>query len=115
MASTYGYITVAVLENYSGINYGACRGAYSDATVDANITQAELFVNSYTGQSYTSTFPDEVTLVTTEVAYNLMRNRMIDDKIVAGDKLFPVLTDDHMAMLDKLLDKNTTERTIWWE
>ena len=46
MASEYGYITVANLEAYTGINYETTSATYTDAFVLAQISIAERVVNA---------------------------------------------------------------------
>jgi len=46
MASEYGYITVANLENKSGIDYSVRDAAYTDTIIEMNISTAERFVRT---------------------------------------------------------------------
>lgn len=79
MASTYGYITVAELELYMSIDFGALTKTYSDAQVEAWITQAERMINAHTQTTFTGTIPDGVIYITTDISYKIAINHMIDD------------------------------------
>jgi hypothetical protein len=79
MVSTYGYITLANLEAYTGIDYSAVNATkYSDANVEAIITIAEKLVNGHCIQSFT-TATDAVFSATIEVASRLMHNKLHAD------------------------------------
>ncbi len=78
MASTYGYITVANLEAYTGINYETTDAAYTDAYVEAQITLAERIVNSMSISAPTAT-ADGTIVATLILSERLMRNVMIMD------------------------------------
>jgi hypothetical protein len=79
VVSTYGYITLANLEAYTGIDYSAVNATkYSDANVEAIITIAERLVNAHCMQSF-STATDAVFAATIEVASRLMHNKLHTD------------------------------------
>jgi len=79
MASTYEYIDVSALENFTGHDYSTVDAAYTDDVINANITIAERIVNSLCNQTFSGTIPDEVVSATTIMAASLMRRRMIED------------------------------------
>ena len=61
MASQYGYATVASLELFASEDYGLIDATFlTDAHVEAKITAAEQIINTYLGQTFTGTIPDEV-------------------------------------------------------
>jgi hypothetical protein len=65
MASTYGYITAATLENFTGIDYSIVDSvAYSDARVEVIITSAEEIVNGLMGVSTAQTVTNAITIST---------------------------------------------------
>ena len=77
MVSTYQYITVAVLEAYTGIDYETTSATYTDVFVEINISIAEKVVNSICIQAPGKTDGAEVaTLILSE---RLMRNIMVVD------------------------------------
>ena len=112
----YGYATVADLESFAVTDYSAVDASYTDAVIEANITQAERLVNVYCGQSFSGTIPDGVVYVTIDVSFKLMHNRMLFDGTVDREN-FPkrfdiLLTDDNKKILDKYISKdleNTTD------
>ena len=78
MASEYGYITVANLEAYTGINYETTDAGYTDAFVDAQISIAERSVNSMCIEA-PSSVTDGVYAATLILSERLMRNVMVID------------------------------------
>lgn len=79
MTSVYNYITVALLEAYTGINYESTSATYTDVFVLAQISIAERVVNAMcvTTPSATS---DGVIAATYILSERFMRNVMfIDD------------------------------------
>ena len=94
--STYGYITLAALEIYTGIDYGATSAAYTDAFVNGQISLAERFVNAMcisapgvTDGSYAAT------MILSE---RFMRNVMVTDGLRAA------VDQSNKAFFDYLLD-----------
>jgi hypothetical protein len=84
MASAYAVITVANLEARSTRDYSSYPSAYTDAQLEANISQAERDVLSYCGSVTLITEPAVVGAVT-ELAYRLMENILIDRGEVDAD------------------------------
>lgn len=80
MASTYEYITVALLEAKSGIDYSGIDAGYTDAFIEAQITAAEEVINGICGQSFTGTIPDGVKVATKVLAQELMEHILVGDK-----------------------------------
>jgi hypothetical protein len=65
MASTYGYLTAANLENFTGIDYSTVDAvAYSDARVELIITSAEEIINGLLGVSVAQTITNAITIST---------------------------------------------------
>lgn len=78
MVSTYGYITLAALEAYTGIDYEATYATYIDAFVDAQISIAERAVRSMCVNPPT-TATDGIYAATMILSERFMRNVMIAD------------------------------------
>lgn len=78
MASEYGYITVANLEAYTGIDYETTKATYTDAFVEANITLAERSVNSMCVETPSGS-SDGVISATLILSERFMRNVMVID------------------------------------
>lgn len=96
MASQYGYITLAELEAYTSTDYSSISSDYTDANVEAVISQAERMVNIYCGQSFGGTIPDGVKAVTLELAARMMYNKLYLDGFTLGDNnlgLFPLIIE----------------------
>ena len=110
MVSAYGYITVAELEAFAVTDYGTVDASYTDAVVEANISQAERLVNIYVGQTFTGTIPDGVVYVVLDVSFKLMHNRMVEEGIM--DRQNPKkyfedqLTKENKEILDVYIDKD---------
>ncbi len=82
MVSTYGYITLAALEVYTGINYEATFATYIDAFVDAQISLAERIVRSISVNP-PATATDEIYAATMILSERMMRNVMVVDGYAA--------------------------------
>ncbi len=78
MASTYGYITVANLEVYTGINYEATFATYTDAYVEAQISIAERVVRGMCVDP-PATATDPIYAATMILSERFMRNVMVID------------------------------------
>lgn len=65
MASTYGYLTLATLEKFTGLDYSTINStALADANVEMNITTAEELVNGFLGVDTAQTVTNAITLST---------------------------------------------------
>lgn len=84
MASAYGYITVADLEAYTGINYESTSGVYTDAFVEAQISQAERAVNTECIVAPGAT--DAAIFTTLVLSERFMRNVMFIDGLASEVK-----------------------------
>ena len=78
MGSEYGYITIANLEAYTGINYETTDAVYTDAFVEANISLAERTVRSMCITAPTAT-SDGIIVATLILSERIMRNVMVMD------------------------------------
>ena len=78
MGSTYGYITLAALEAYTGIDYEATFATYTDIYVDAQISIAERAVRSMCVNP-PATATDGIYAATMILSERFMRNAMIVD------------------------------------
>lgn len=77
MVSVYGYITVAILEAYTGIDYETTSATYTNAFVEAQISLAERVVNSICIEAPGAT--DGVISATLILSERFMRNVMFID------------------------------------
>lgn len=79
MASTYGYTTLANIENLSGIDFSAVDSvAFSDARVEAAITSAEKLINGYIGETADQTDTDGLESCTVYITLKLLKAKMIN-------------------------------------
>jgi len=78
MASTYGYTTLAAIENLAGIDYTTVDSvAFSDARVEASITAAEQIINGYLGETADQTDTDGLATCANFITMKLLNNKMI--------------------------------------
>lgn len=96
MASEYGYITVAELETYTGIDYETTKATYTDAFVIERITMAERVVNSMCIQAPGAT--DGAIVATLILSERFMRLQMIIDALATEMK------DSVKAFFDYLIE-----------
>lgn len=82
MVSTYGYITLAALEIYTGIDYETTFATYTDAFVDAQISIAERAVRSMCVNP-PATATDGIYAATMILSERFMRNVMVVDGYAA--------------------------------
>ena len=79
MASTYGYTTLATIENLSGIDFSAVDAvAFSDARVEAQITSAEQLINGYLGDTTDQTDTDGLETCANYISLKLLGHKMIN-------------------------------------
>jgi len=78
MVSEYGYITLAKLEAYTGIDYETTFATYTDIFVDAQISIAERAVRSMCVDP-PATATDGMFAATMILSERFMRNVMIAD------------------------------------
>ena len=76
MASLYGYITVADLEAYHVVTYDAVDALYTDAVVEAKITQSEKFIRGITD---VTTATDGTKALVLEYSKYLMSLQFLED------------------------------------
>jgi len=73
MVSTYGYITIALLEDYIGLDLSTIDSVvFSDAHVDAIITSAEEIINAYIGVSTAQTSTNGLVVCTKAISAKLV-------------------------------------------
>ena len=102
MVSTYGYITVAQLEAYTGIDYATTSAVYTDAFVEANISIAERVVRSI-AHNPPATATDEIFAATMILSERFMRNVMITDGFAA--EMQQIIKDFMDVLIDTILAK----------
>ena len=100
MVSVYGYVSLANLENFTGIDYSAVDAvAYTDARVEANITLAERMVNAYLGVSTGQTKSDGIVTATTLISQRILHDNMVELGYATEEPVkFNVYIDSIMAM-----------------
>lgn len=100
MVSEYEYITVANLEAYHIQTYDAVDARYTDAVVEAKISQAERFVRSITD---TTTSTDGIKSLVLEYSKYLMELQFHEDHPESFPN--PPLLDLFNQMLQLLLER----------
>jgi len=79
MASTYGYTTLAVIENLIGVDLSTVDSvAFSDARVEQAITSAERLINAYLGETADQTDTDGLKTCTNFITLKLIGNKLIN-------------------------------------
>lgn len=78
MVSEYGYITLAKLEDYTGIDYETTYAIYTDVFVDAQISIAERTVRGMCVNP-PATATDGIYAATMILSERFMRNVMVID------------------------------------
>ncbi len=110
MVSTYGYITVANLEAYTGIDYETTFATYTDTFVDAQISIAERAVRSMCNDP-PATATDGIYAATMILSERFMRNVMVTDGYAEEspssikaffDYMITVLLVKQQGMIDKI-------------
>jgi len=84
MTSKYQYITATELEDYTGTDYSAVHSDYTTGVVDAKITAAEKYANTFCKQTFTGDVPDGVESAVIEMSARLMHNQLVRDKYREG-------------------------------
>ena len=120
MVSEYGYTTLALLEKHAGRDYSAIDTVnLADANVDQFITDAEYYINTYVGTTFTGTIPEGIKLVTKMVAKILIDNFMIERAIgeissVNGGVIVDVLERyDITQILEQYKSEYSADEGIW--
>ena len=106
MASVYGYITIAQLEAYTGINYETTKATYTDTFVDAQISLAERVVNAMCVETPSSA-SDGVVSATLILAERFMRNVMFIDEYATEVKQSVKVFFDYLIKIILKGDKYT--------
>ena len=101
MASDYGIITVANLESYMAIDFGNTDAKYTDAVVEARISQAERFV-AVKLRTTSLTTSDGVKSAVYILSERLMRNLLVEDGYC--DPELKELTRFYDRLIDKFLE-----------
>ena len=114
MASLYSYITLAELELFAAETYSERSLKYTDAVIEAQISQSERDVNVYCKQSFTGTIQDGVVSVTLELSKRRMHNRMVFDQIVDAPEQEVIIGNDDglMDLLDQYIDSEVDGTTF---
>ena len=78
MASTYGYATLADVENYTGIDYSTVDSvALADGKSEKKITIAERIINAYLGVTTGQTVTDGIKSCTIILAAHFLHQNLI--------------------------------------
>lgn len=110
MGSTYGYITIAELEAYTGIDYETTSAVYTDAFVEAQISLAERAVRSMCVDPPTIA-TDSIEAATMILSERFMRNVMVTDGFAPEmplsiktffDYLIDVILAKNQGMVDRI-------------
>lgn len=79
MVSTYGYTTLAAIENLTGVDLSTVDAvAFSDARVEAAITSAEQMINGFLGDTTDQTTTDGIATCANFITLKLINNKMIN-------------------------------------
>ena len=79
MASTYGYTTLAIIEDLIGIDLSAVDAvAFHDDNVDQAITSAEQLINGYLGETADQTDSDGLATCANFITLKLIQNKLIN-------------------------------------
>ena len=117
MASLYGYVTLEELENFAVVDYSTVDSALTDVIVESKISDAEMYLNSYVGTTFTGTIPDRVKLVTKMIAKIFMDNHFIEHRIAPfgeGEPIVEILERyDIVDLLNSLKDEYSQSRSIF--
>lgn len=105
MVSTYGYITVAVLESFAGVDYSGINAKYTDSLIEAQITLAEEIINTLTNTTFTGAVTDGVRSAAKILSKRLMNNLLIVDGYGKdGEVITPNIIDELVLNLIKQND-----------
>ena len=120
MVSTYGYATLANLEKHAKRDYSAIDATLlADPNVDDTISDAEKFINGYTGTIFTGTIPPDIELVTKQIAKIYLDNFMIERAIgeigtVNGGVIVDILERyDIIFVLEKYRDEYNAKQGVF--
>lgn len=104
MASEYGYVTLATLENYVGFDISGRQAEFTDAKVESMITLAERLINGYIGESLSGTIPDAIQSATLIIAARILHRRIDRDaRVEYNDR--DLIDGDVKGMLDRYIAK----------
>lgn len=119
MVSEYEYATIAEVEAFMNIDFGALVDPIIDGNVEADISQAERTINVKTNTTFTSPFPDAVKTVVLELSSNILYNRMVWMGLMDRENPKKIEKPTWEESWDKLLEPfmnvYSLDRTIWWE
>jgi hypothetical protein len=96
MASIWGTITLAELEEYACTDYSAISTdaggtiKYTDVRVEAKISQAERWIKSVTQKTYDVNCVIEIKGAILEIGKQLMVNQMIEDGHLRDQSIIPI-------------------------
>ena len=90
MASVYGYLTLANLELFTGIDYSVVNAtALADANVEMNITTAEELINGFLGVSTAQTVTSAISS-STKLLSGWLLNSLMESLGYSNEKPNPI-------------------------
>ena len=90
MASVYGYLTLANLEVFTGIDYSVVNAtALADANVEMNITTAEELINGFLGVSTAQTVTSAISS-STKLLSGWLLNSLMESLGYSNEKPNPI-------------------------
>ena len=122
MVSQWQYTTLAALEKHAKRDYSALDATQlSDANVEDTISDAEDYINGYTGNDagWVGTIPRDIVLATKMIAKIFLDNFMIERRIgeiasINGGVIVDILERyDIVAILEKYKAEFDTTRGIY--
>jgi len=110
MVSEYGYITLANLELFTGLDYSAIDGTiFADANVDKVITLAEKMVNGYGGFTGDQTSTDGIESATIYIAALILETQLFRLGYLTEENKTPLLTGlSILQILRMFLDNDSS-------
>ncbi len=90
MVSVYGYLTLANLELFTGIDYSVVNPtALADANVEMNITTAEELINGFLGVSTAQTVTSAISS-STKLLSGWLLNSLMESLGYSNEKVNPI-------------------------
>ena len=124
MVSEYQYITRAELEAFTGTIYASISSSMDSNMVDAQISAAEMYINTYMATSYTGTIPDAIKLATKIITGMLLENWMFKEGVLTSIKepyknvfteVVTNILDRYKKNSDGMVDEVRMDSTTWEE
>jgi len=111
LASAYNYITISDINPNTNF-FSTISANYTDAFIESLISQAEYYVNSLCGDSFSGTIPDEVKFATIYITKILIDNEFIKDGFLE-DQQINIFDESVSRFLTDLLKEYVHKPKIW--